>query len=165
MIFRAIDERGITLTEVMIVAAIGLMVLLGLGGFYLNSQSTWLDASSQAITQREATLVTEAIADTAQASAQAIWAPSPDADHAQVSFYRHDDLVTPSWCFWWSPADSLIHQGPDPVSGDRGALLSSKVERFRIITDAELVRVDLRVRASTGQRVEVATTTVMRNRP
>ena len=34
------DERGLTLTEVMIVAAIGLLVLLGLGGFYLNSQAT-----------------------------------------------------------------------------------------------------------------------------
>jgi hypothetical protein len=164
MNFRPIDEKGITLTEVMIVAAIGLLVLLGLGGFYLNSQSTWLDASSQSITQREATLVTEAIADTAQASALAIATASPDAEHGQVAFYRHDNLVTPSWCFWWNPTDSLIHQGPDPVTGDRGALLSSKVERFRIVADDELVQVALRVRVSTGQRVEVTTTTVLRNR-
>jgi len=164
MNFRPLDQNGITLTEVMIVAAIGLLVLLGLGGFYLNSQSTWLDASSQSITQREATLVTEAIADTAQASALAIATSSPDPEHGQVAFYRHGDLVTPTWCFWWNPTDSLIHQGPDPVTGDRGALLSSKVERFRIVTDASLVQVALRVRVSTGQRVEVATSTMLRNR-
>jgi len=164
MNLRPIDEKGITLTEVMIVAAIGLLVLLGLGGFYLNSQSTWLDASSQSITQREATLVTEAIADTAQASALAVATASPDAEHGQVAFYRHNNLVTPSWCFWWNPTDSLIHQGPDPVTGDRGALLSSKVERFRIVADASLVQVALRVRVSTGQRVEVSTSTVLRNR-
>jgi len=164
MTLRPLDERGLTLTEVTIVAAIGLLVLLGLGGFYLNSQSTWLDASSQSITQREATLVTQAIADTALVSARAIATPVPDAEHGQVAFYRHDDLVTPSWCFWWDPTDSLVHQGPDPANDDRGALLASKVERFRITADASMVQVAIRVRAGTGQRVEIATSSVMRNR-
>jgi hypothetical protein len=164
MKLRALDERGLTLTEVTIVAAMGLLVLLGLGGFYLNSQSTWLDASSQSITQREATLVTEAIADSALASAQAIAIPLPDADHGQIVFYRHDDLVTPSWCFWWDPADSLIHHGADPTNDDRGALLSSKVERFRISADSSFVQVDIRLRAATGQRVEIANSTLLRNR-
>ena len=164
MTLRALDERGLTLTEVMIVAAIGLLVLLGLGAFYLNSQSTWLDASSQSITQREATLVTEAIADSALASAKAIAIPSPDADHGQIVFYRFDDLLTPSWCFWWDPSDSLVHHGSDPTNDDRGALLASKVERFRITADSSFVQVDMRLRAVTGQRVEVATSTLLRNR-
>ena len=44
MRLRPLDERGLTLTEVAIVGVIGVLVLLGLGGFYLNSQATWLDA-------------------------------------------------------------------------------------------------------------------------
>lgn len=164
MTLRPLDERGLTLTEVTIVAAIGLLVLLGLGGFYLNSQSTWLDASSQSITQREATLVSEAIADSVGTSAQAIAIPVPDAEHGQLQLFRHGDLVTPAWCFWWDPADSLVHHGPDPANGDRGAILASKVERFRIVADGSLVQVALRVRSATGQRIEVSTSTLMRNR-
>lgn len=164
MTIRPLDERGLTLTEVTIVAAIGLVVLLGLGGFYLNSQSTWLDASAQAITQREGTLISEAIADTARRSARAIAIPVPDAEHGQVAFYRHDDPVTPIWYFWWDPADSLIHHGSDPATDDRGALLASKVERFRVVADASLVQLALRLRAATGQRVEVTTSALMRNR-
>lgn len=161
---RTLDERGLTLTEVMIVATIGLLVLLGLGGFYLNSQSTWLDASSQSITQREATLVSEAIADSVRVGARAIATPVPDADHGQLALYRFEDLTTPCGCFWWSPEDSLVYFGPDPASSLRRPLLASKVERFRVEADAAIVRVSLRVRAATGQRVEVETSTLMRNR-
>lgn len=164
MTIRPLDERGLTLTEVTIVAAIGLLVLLGLGGFYLNSQSTWLDASTQSITQREATLIAQAVADRAQRSGSAIASPVPDAEHAQVAFYLHGAPSTADWCFWWDPADSLVHHGPDPANDDRGALGASKVERFRVDTDAALVRVALRLRSATGQRVEVSTSALMRNR-
>ena len=163
MNLRPLDERGLTLTEVTIVAAIGLLVLLGLGGFYLNSQATWLDASAQAITQRDATLVTEAIADSVRRGASATAWPLPDADHGQLKLYP-DGSTTPFWCFWWDPSDSLVHHGPDPATDDRGALLSSKVERFRVDANANLVTVALRVRAATGQTVEVTSTTLMRNR-
>lgn len=157
------NERGLTLTEVTIVAAIGLLVLLGLGGFYLNSQSTWLDASSQSITQREGTLIAQAIAERAQGSGRAIASPVPDAEHEQVAFYPNGG-TTADWCFWWDPADSLVHHGPDPANDDRGALGSSKVERFVVIADASLVRVSLRLRSATGQKVEVSTSAFMRNR-
>ena len=159
---RPLNERGITLTEVTIVAAIGLLVLMGLGGFYLNSQATWLDASSKSITQREATLLSETIADSVRWSRAAIATDNPDAEHAVLTLYPHGQ-VTPSWCFWWDPADSLVHQGPDPAN-DRGAMLSSKVERFRVVPDAQFVQVAIRLRSATGQTVELSTTTLMRNR-
>lgn len=164
MTVRPMDERGLTLTEVTIVAAIGLLVLLGLGGFYLNSQSTWLDASSQSITQREATLIAQAVAERAQGSGRAIASPVPDSQHEQVAFYPYGTSPTADWCFWWDPADSLIHHGPDPANDDRGALGSSKAERFVVTADAALVRVTLRLRSATGQRVEVSTSAFMRNR-
>lgn len=164
MKLRPLDERGLTLTEVTIVAAIGLLVLLGLGGFYLNSQATWLDASSQSITQREATLIAHAVADRARGSAAAIVTPVPDADRAQVAFFRHGAPATAEWCYWWDPSDSLVHHGPDPANDDRGALGSSKVERFRVEADAAQVRVTLRLRSATGQPVELGTSAYMRNR-
>lgn len=164
MRLRPLDERGLTLTEVTIVAAIGLLVLLGLGGFYLSSQATWLDASSQSITQREGTLIAHAVADRARTSRAAIVTPAPDADHAQVAFYSPTSGTTAEWCYWWNPADSLVHHGPDPVNDDRGALGASKVERFRVEADAAMVRVWVRLRSATGQQVEVATRALMRNR-
>ncbi len=163
MRIRPLNERGLTLTEVTIVAAIGLLVLLGLGGFYLNSQATWLDASSQSITQREATLIAQAVTDRARGSGTAIATPVPDAEHGQVALYLHG-TSTPDWCYWWDPADSLVHHGPDPANDDRGALGSSKVERFRLDADASLVRVALRLRSATGQQVEVSSSAMMRNR-
>jgi len=169
MTLRPLDERGLTLTEVTIVAAIGLLVLLGLGGFYLNSQATWLDASSQSITQREATLIAQAIADSVRSSGGASAHAVPDVERGQIHLYRYDPATgtletTAFWCFWWSPADSLVHHGPDPANGDRGALGTSKVERFRVVADGALAQVALRLRSATGQQVELATTALMRNR-
>ncbi|MCC6348247.1 MAG: hypothetical protein IT347_01480 [Candidatus Eisenbacteria bacterium] len=169
MKLRPLDERGLTLTEVTIVAAIGVLVLLGLGGFYLNSQSTWLDASSQSITQREGTLITQAIADSVRESGGASAPAVPDAEHAQVHLFRFNQAsgtleTTAFWCFWWDPADSLVHQGPDPATDDRGPLSTSRVERFRVVADNSLVQVALRLRSATGEPVEVSTSAMMRNR-
>ena len=62
------SEAGLTLTEVAVVMIIGTMIMAALVGFYLASQGLWLDASTQAITQREATLVASAIRDKVRAA-------------------------------------------------------------------------------------------------
>ena len=46
---------------------LGTMIMAGLVGFYLSSQGMWLDASTQAITQREASLVAAAMRDSESA--------------------------------------------------------------------------------------------------
>lgn len=159
------DERGLTLTEVMIVAAIGLLVLLGLGGFYLNSQATWLDASSKTITQREATLVTEAIVDRVRTSNEVRVNLIPDAEHVQLELYNAPGAPAAAWIFWFDPTDSLIHQGTSMVSDDRGAMHASKVTRFRVTAgDSALAVITLRLRAATGQQVELSTSALLRNR-
>ena len=155
------DQSGLTLTEVTIVAVIGLLVLLGLGGFYLNSQATWLDASSQALTQREGTFLTEVIGDDARRSDRAIGIPVPDADHGQLQLQFPSG---PDMFYWWSAADSLVHSGTDIVNDDRGPMLDSRVERFRVeVLSTDFVRVSMRLRSATGSRVEVAFTTFLRN--
>jgi Tfp pilus assembly protein PilW len=163
MTTRRAGESGLTLTEVTIVAVIGLLVLLGLGGFYLNSQATWLDASSKAITQREATLVSEAITDSIRRCGSATAIPFPDADHGQVALCNWGE-TTPHWYFWWDSRDSLIHQGANPATGDRGPMHSSRAERFRVVlNDSALVEIALRLRAATGQRVDLSTSSLLRN--
>ena len=56
-----LSERGLTLTELTIVGVLACLVMLGLVGFYMSSQGVWMDASAQAITQREATSVIDEI--------------------------------------------------------------------------------------------------------
>lgn len=163
MTLRALDQRGITLTELMIVGVIGVLVLLAMGGFYLQSQTTWLDASSQSITQREATMVAEVIGDSVRSSNRAIVAFTPDNAHCQLALYKLGS-VTPSYYFWWNPVDSLIHSGTNTSAGDRGPMLQSKVERFSVSSDVKLVSVDLLARAATGQRIGLSVSAVMRNR-
>lgn len=159
----ALDERGLTLTELMIVAMIGVLVLLTMGGFYLQSQATWLDASSQSITQREATMVGQAIADSVRSCNSAAVAFTPDPAHCQLALCKFGS-VTPSYYFWWNPVDSLIHSGTDTGAGDQGPMLQSKVERFAVSANRTLVTADLSTRAATGQTIGLSVSAVMRNR-
>src|SRR5262249_34679905 len=66
------NERGLTLTELAVVMILGTMIMAGLVGFYLSSQGLWLDASTQAITQREASLVATAVRDSLRKSGKAV---------------------------------------------------------------------------------------------
>jgi len=160
------NERGLTLTEVMIVAVIGVLVLIAMGGFYLQSQGTWLDGSSQAITQRELTFVLETIGDSTRAASRAVVSFSPDSAHCQLALCPPDSTnsAPPSWYVWWNAADSLLHSGTNPVNGDAGPLLQSKVERFAVSADARTVSVSLRAHAATGQEVENTMSAAMLNR-
>ncbi len=163
MSIRPLDERGLTLTEVMIVAVLGLLVIFGLIGFYLQSQATWLDASVQTITQREATMMTRTIADSTRICATAIVTPSPDADHSMLSLVRKGAL-TAHYHYWWDSSDSLVHQGTDTGAGDRGPIGESKVERFRVTSVGAMVTVELRLRSPQGQRVEAFSGAALVNR-
>lgn len=162
MRLRPLDERGLTLTEVTIVAAIGTVVLLGMGGFYLQSQATWIDASAQSITQREVTLVTQVIVDSVRTSASAVVTNSPDPTHHQLDLAKHGSVL-PFYRFWWSASDSLVHCGTAPGASDDHAMMSSPVEQFVVSLNGSLVRVSLRARAETGQRIEFSGTARMRN--
>lgn len=161
MRLRALDERGLTLTEVTIVAAIGMLVLMTMGGFYLTSQATWLDASAQAITQREVTMVTQAIVDSVRVAAAVTVNQSPDTTHWQLGLARKGNLT--HYYFWWDENDSLLHAGSSPGASDDHAMIRSPVERFIVEQDGNMIRVRLQARASTGKRVEFSGTARMRN--
>lgn len=156
-------ETGLTLVEVAVVMIIGTMIMAGLVGFYLASQGLWLDASTQAITQREASLVAAAIRDSVRAAAKADALPVPDPQHQQLALYRRVDDPSPSYYFWWDPSDSLIHAGSMIGGAGSGPMVVSRAERFQLVSTDKAVRMDLRLRSASGSAVEVGTFAVFMN--
>jgi prepilin-type N-terminal cleavage/methylation domain-containing protein len=158
------SSRGFTLPEVMVVMVLAGVVTLGLVGFYLNSQATWMDASSQALAQRDASAVVEALAYRARfASSAALNIVPPDT---VLTFY--DKNLVALYSFWRSPSDSLVHSGDGDGSVDGGPVVPSHVEQFSIALDATLPLVhltNLQVRSETGERVQMQSTFALYNAP
>jgi len=151
------DSRGFTLTEVTVVIVLAAVVTLGLVTFYLNSQAMWTDASTQALAQRDATSILEAMRQRGHVAALAVW----NEPIHKVTFY--DNTLQELDSFFWDQAgDSLMHHGgpSDPLGR---AIAPTVVERFAVSTDPNpnygLVTVDtLRVRSTSGVRVTMSTT-------
>ncbi|MCE9627743.1 MAG: hypothetical protein K8R56_07495 [Candidatus Eisenbacteria bacterium] len=158
---RGLDERGLTLTEVAVVMILGTMIMAGLVGFYLSSQGLWLDASTQAITQREASLVAAAMRDSIRKSSSAQATLSPDSLHWQLALYNGANV--PYYYFWWDRTDSLIHSGTSVGGTGSGPMIVSHAERFRITASSYAVRVDMRLRSASGETVESSAFAVMKN--
>ena len=154
-------DAGLTLTEVAVVMVIGTMIMAGLVGFYMASQGLWLDASTQVITQREASLVASAIRDSVRVANHAVASSVPDALHQQLALYRRADDTVPSYYFWWDPSDSLIHAGA--TIGGSGPMVTSHADRFQVTSSGQSVRVDLRLRSAAGTAVDVGTLAVFMN--
>ena len=152
-----------TLTEVVVVMILGTLIMAGLVEFYLSSQGLWLDASTQAITQREATLVTTTIRDSIRVSASDVVSASPDSLHQQLALYSGNDPA-PYYCFWWNPADSLIYSGRSTGAVGSGPMIISHAERFQFLDSRQAVRVDLRLRSAGGDVVEAGAYAVKMNR-
>jgi prepilin-type N-terminal cleavage/methylation domain-containing protein len=159
---------GFTLVEMMVVVVLAGVVTLGLVAFYINSQATWLDASTQAMAQRDATTILDAMRKRAKSSAQAIILPAGGGTNHALVLYDNDLVEVGR--FLWDPADSTIHwaTGADP-SNDQGPVVPTKVQRFWLRLDPALpsiVHVDtLRVYSTTGQTVQLASTLAMYNAP
>ena len=156
-------EAGLTLTEVTVVMIIGTIIMAGLVGFYLASQGLWLDASTQAITQREASLVASAIRDSVRVANHAQAFSVPDALHQQLALYRLKNDTVPCYYFWWDASDSLIHAGPTIGGASSGPMIVSHAERFQVTATSQAVRVDMRLRSATGSAVEMGTLGVFMN--
>lgn len=157
-------EHGLTLTEVAVVMILGTMIMAGLVGFYLSSQGLWLDASTQAITQREATLVTSAVRDSVRRSGMARVLSVPDSLHQQLALYRGTSDTEPSYYFWWDAADSLIHAGATVGGAGSGPMVVSRADRFQFVATDHAVRMDLRLRTASGSSVEAGSLAVFMNR-
>lgn len=155
-------ERGLTLTEVTVVMVIGMLIMAGLVGFYLSSQGLWLDSSTQAITQREASLVASTIRDHVRQSSRADVTPAPDEQHQQLALFRRMDDPAPYYYFWWNPADSLIYCGSTIGGSGSGPMGVSRAQRLRFVRSNDAVRVDTRLLTANGDGVDMSAYAVFR---
>lgn len=158
-------ERGLTLTEVAVVMILGSLITAGLVGFYLSSQGLWLDGFTQAITQREASLVASAVRDRVRQSAKAEVSDSPDPQHMQLALFRSRGDATPYYYFYWNATDSLVHAGPTqggPGSGPIGTSRATLLQ-FDKSDETGAVRMDLRLLTANGARVDIGAYAVFKN--
>lgn len=152
---RGLDERGITLVEVVVVGVLASIVMLALTGFYINSQGTWIEASSQALTQREVSFALETISDSTHSANSAL---APVVVPNQIQSLILYDYGTPpvEKCTFFVGADSLLHQSKGGV--DRGPLATSVVTSFLLSSDADMVRVlALEMRSANGRLIRMST--------
>lgn len=155
------DSRGITLIEVTIVSALAMLVVLGMVGFYISSQSSWIAGSSQALAQRDATLLIEKISDSTRVAALA---EVDRSDSLHNTLILHNANQVEFWRFWWNGRDQRIHQGMG-VGDDRGPVVNTPVTRFQLDTLTRLLEIRLiEMRADDGQSLRVASAVALHNR-
>ena len=158
------DSRGFTLTELSLVMLLAAMVMTGLVTFYMNSQNLWLDSSSQALTQRDATLLLERMTAETRESDAAIVTSDPDSLHQSLTLYNDH---TARCRFRWNPADGFVHLDTlGTQATDTGPVTMSRVERFQLDTDGQSL-VFLRalwMQSTTGQPVQLSSTMALYNR-
>jgi len=152
------------LTELTVVIVLAGLVTIGLVTFYFNSQATWIDGSTQAMTQREGTGLVEIMADTIRFATSAEVNNSPDPLHQQLILRDQYDVVIGQ--FVWNSSDSLIHYAFGPTAIDQGPLMTSKVTRFQLDKDNKLVYLRLlELRSANDQLVRTSSTMAMLNAP
>lgn len=156
--------RGFTLLEVLVVVVLSSILTLGLVGFYLNSQAMWMDASTQVLAQRDATALLDLIRSRSQAAAHATVLPTADSlNHVLILLDSSNSVLER---FYWNPADSLVHH--DIEGGSSGPVVPTIVERFHIARSGVIPLFDvdtLRMRSTSGQRVQMSTTVGLYNAP
>jgi prepilin-type N-terminal cleavage/methylation domain-containing protein len=155
-----LDQRGLTLMEVTIVVVLASLVMLALLGFYINSQATWNDASSQAIAQRELTTVIERITEKAHQAHHGVVNLSP----VQL------DLFTPTgsnpfYTIRWDQTDSLLYEAGTGIGGGFHPILGSRVVFFQLTCDSVVTLNNLTLRTATGKTVSAASSIALMNRP
>src|SRR5262249_57229280 len=102
-------ERGLTLTELIIVGLLATMVLLSLTFFYIGSQQYWINGSAQALAQQDATLIVDVMRrQVHQASTAFVTLNSPDADHDHLTL-SYVEIPPRTVDFRWQAADRRVH--------------------------------------------------------
>jgi hypothetical protein len=134
-------------------------------GFYMTSQAVWMEGSSQAITQRDATLLVAAMTENVRRAARAVTVDDPDMQHQTLYLYSDKNATTlPFRCYYWK--DSRVYFGSDqPRTGDT-LVVVSPVDRFQLGTvDTTLVLMDLiELPTSKGMPVRLASAAALYNR-
>jgi len=157
------NERGLTLVEFTIVAALGTVVMLTISSFYLASQSMWLDSSIQAVAQRDASMFVVEIGRRIEA---ADTVDLPDATH--LLLYRNG--VQTGSIIWEPPAtfaEIIDDQDSDPTTNPWPANGRLKSLQFRVEgPNPRVVYLDsLRVEMPSGESLYLSSAFGVYNHP
>ena len=157
------SQHGLTLTELIIVMALAALVTVGLVTFYLNSQGMWMDASTQSLVQRDATLIVERLSHRTHLAYSAEILNDPDSlRQTLILFARNGDETSR---FWWNDNDSLIHYSIGTSGSDRGPVAGSKIERFQVDrNDTHVFLKRLKMLTVMGDPVELSSTMAFYNK-
>lgn len=149
------SERGLTLTELMIVGILAVLVMLSLTGFYFNAQRMWLQGSTQAMTQREATLLMDVMGSAVHQSWGAVVDQSDSSFH-RLSLYADKNAALPWVEFAVDGTDHRVHRYQ---GGSDESVIDSEALRFHVETqDSNLVVLQLaELKSQEGDVVRVST--------
>jgi len=108
-----LNERGFTLIELLVATAVGAIVLLGIGGFYVATVRFAEQSHSQTFLQRQGTMIIDEVARQVQWANGLTQNPSaPNNCPADPSLRVVQPGVVGSYCFY-SSDDALYEQRPD----------------------------------------------------
>ena len=146
-------ERGLTLTELTIVGVLATIVMLALTTFYFNSQQVWIAGSTQALAQRDGTLLVEELRRRVH-EAQVASVDTTDAAHHQLSLMYAGP--TPPVDFRWDSSDQRVHLLVNGI--DKGPVVDTPVSRMQFTTQgAAMVDLTLlELRTANGDSVRTA---------
>ena len=146
------DERGLTLTELAIVGLMATVVMVGLTTFYFNSQQMWIDGSTQALAQRDATLLVDEMRTEIHGATQAVVDVSDPLHHKLTLDYASGPTVD----FIWNSIDRRLHLWKGGT--DKGPVIDTPVTRF-IVTTLDSTAIELtqaELRTANGDSVSIA---------
>jgi hypothetical protein len=147
-------ERGLMLTELVIVGLLATMVMLALTLFYINSQNVWIEGSTQALAQRDGSLLVDVMRRSVHEANQAT-VSTTDPNHDQLTLTYSGGR--PTIDFRWDSTDSLIHRW-DSGTNDNGPVATTPVSRFRVTTldSTMVVLTQLQLKTANGDSVNLA---------
>jgi len=146
-------ERGFTLTELAIVGLLATIVMMSLSAFYISSQRMWVDGSTQALAQRDGSLMIEQLRRRVHEAklAGVIWT---DADHDELwlQYAPSDSTIN----FRWNSTDRRLHLWENGLN-DRGPIVGTPVSRFHVTTlDSSMVELtQLELKTANGDSVSI----------
>jgi Flp pilus assembly pilin Flp len=160
------NERGLTLVEFTIVAALGAVVMLTISSFYLTSQSLWLDSSLQAVAQRDATIFAGEIGRRIEAAVQV----DICCDGTQISLYSNPN-DPPTAEIRWNPGEAYArifdYAGSEERITQWPATGRLKSLRFRLEgANPRIVYMDsLRIETPAGEQIYLSSAFGLYNHP
>ena len=104
-----VTERGFSLLELLVGAAIGVVVLLGMGSFYLSTLRFYAQSSAQVALQRQAALALEELARQVRPAGALVLATCNGVANALRVRNADGD-----YCFYQDSGNQLIEDRPAP---------------------------------------------------